>query len=110
MIDEINKLDFVGIDDVDSSLLRLGISDHLKWKREYVHLNILQDKLNTYIDFILNEEYRNHYTYNIEKFEIIIYFKYNPPKSFINFLSSFNNEITKNKWPIKITYEHLIDK
>lgn len=46
-----NKIDFIGIDKITSEVI-LTISDHLDWLEGKAHLQFLQDKLNSYIEFI----------------------------------------------------------
>lgn len=48
---EANKIDFIGIDKITDEMI-LSISDHLDWNDEITHLEILQNKLNSYIEFI----------------------------------------------------------
>lgn len=50
-VDEPNKIDFVAYDKT-KTFVDLVISDHLDWREnEGEHLLILQDKLNTYLEF-----------------------------------------------------------
>ena len=53
MINELDKVDFMGLDEVDSSRLILAISDHLDWQFEKGHSLLLQEKLNNYVNYIL---------------------------------------------------------
>ncbi len=46
-----DKIDIIGINKITDEVI-LTISDHLNWENELVHLEQLQDKLNTYIKFI----------------------------------------------------------
>jgi hypothetical protein len=48
---EEDKLDLIGDNDNDKSV-NLGISDHLDWKDVEDHLDILQKKINSYLNFI----------------------------------------------------------
>jgi hypothetical protein len=45
------KIDIIGTDKNTGEVI-LTISDHLDWSNEVSHMEILQEKLNTYIDFI----------------------------------------------------------
>lgn len=45
-----NKIDAISINENDEVLL--SIADHLDWENTIWHLNQLQDKLNSYIQFI----------------------------------------------------------
>ncbi|HRI72738.1 MAG TPA: hypothetical protein PK156_51230 [Polyangium sp.] len=48
---EKNKIDIVAVNH-DSSIVRLVITDHLLWDEFDTHAQMLQDKVNTYLDFI----------------------------------------------------------
>jgi hypothetical protein len=49
-VEDIDKVDFVSIGAGD---VLLTVSDHLDWdENEGEHLSVLQDKLNTYLEFI----------------------------------------------------------
>src|SRR5579872_4651547 len=50
-ISENNKIDAIGTDKVTGDII-LTIADHLDWTDSNMHLNILQEKLNAYIQFI----------------------------------------------------------
>ena len=71
---EIDKVDAAGIDNTDETILRLMISDHLDWREEYKHLQMLQDKINGYLEFIEAEEYVERFGDNIKTFIIDIHF------------------------------------
>ena len=45
------KVDIVSIDKL-SGEVKLTISDHLDWSDEFFHLQTLQEKINSYIEFI----------------------------------------------------------
>ncbi len=46
-----DKVDIVAVKP-DSSLVKLVITDHLPWDDFETHAQMLQDKVNTYLDFI----------------------------------------------------------
>lgn len=50
-IAETNKIDIVGCKP-DSSIVRLVITDHLDWADFESHARLLQEKINTYLDFV----------------------------------------------------------
>jgi hypothetical protein len=50
-IDELNKIDSV-MTDKEHAAVYLLLSDHLDWDEERKHLELLQQKLNVYLDFI----------------------------------------------------------
>lgn len=79
-------IDSVGID-FDGKTLVLLISDHLDWQDEYEHLMILQEKVNSYISFIEDEQYLDVYADKVfEKFRIEIKFMYQMSENCIKFI------------------------
>ena len=50
-IEDKDKIDFISIRRSSDDVI-LTISDHLDWEDELFHLEMLQDKLNVYIEFI----------------------------------------------------------
>jgi len=58
-IDELNKIDRV-MTDKKKTAVYLLLSDHLDWEEEGEHLELLQAKLNAYLDFIENGELIRH--------------------------------------------------
>ena len=54
-IDELNKIDSI-MTDKEKTAVYLLLSDHLDWEEEGEHLQLLQAKLNVYLDFIENGE------------------------------------------------------
>lgn len=112
MIHELDKVDFTGLDKVDSSKLILAVSDHLDWQFEKEHLLLLQEKLNNYINFILNEEYKDIYKENIHCFRILIFLQYPPRKKFEKLLSHFRKALAKQvpDVPIEIDYQFAVNE
>lgn len=95
-IEEINKLDMIGIPKNNKNLVELGLTDHLTWDFPYEsHLFKLQEKLNVYINVI---ESKNIYKYfpdavGRDNFLIKIYFKYQIPDECLCFLEKVNEVI-----------------
>ena len=56
ILDE-NKVDGLAVTD-DSKGLILLLADHLEWTEEYEHLILLQNKINAYITFWENKQYK----------------------------------------------------
>lgn len=70
------KIDAIGMNKSEDELL-LMIADHLEWNNEYEHLIILQDKINSYFEYIEAKEYNDIYPNKEFEFYIIeIHFKY----------------------------------
>lgn len=87
----------------DTKGLVLMISDHLDWRDEYQHLMLLQDKLNNYIVFWEEKQYKRTYPGRIFTYCMIeIEFKYNPTKQCIKFLKTAQNQLSSTG--IKIKY------
>ncbi|GIQ61377.1 hypothetical protein Flavo103_45120 [Flavobacterium collinsii] len=69
-------------------ILVLTISDHLEWDDENEHLLLLQDKINSYLDFIENGQLAESYPDKADKTIMIqIVFKYQPNKTAEEFLA-----------------------
>lgn len=70
------------------------ITDHLQWTQEYNHLLILQEKINSYIAFCENGQYKDLYNNNdIESVVIEIHFLYESTKNVHVFLEQAPKEI-----------------
>jgi hypothetical protein len=59
-IDDVELIDLIGIDNETDKVI-LTISDHLDWKNEFLHLKLLQAKLNAYLKFIESGEIYESY-------------------------------------------------
>ncbi|WP_176040293.1 DUF6572 domain-containing protein [Burkholderia stabilis] len=58
---ETNVVDLIGVDP-SKKIVKLGISDHLEWSvPEGEHLLLLQEKINTYLNFIEGGELYQHF-------------------------------------------------
>ncbi len=112
MINELDKVDFMGLDKVDQSKLILVITDHLDWQFVRGHLLLLQEKLNNYINYILNGDYKDTYRDNIHRFQIMIYVQYQPHKKLEKLLLKFRKELAKQvpDVPIEIDYQFVPDE
>lgn len=85
-VEQIDKIDVIST--APNGKVELTIADHLKWNNEKSHLLILQDKLNTYIDFIESGQILENYPNALNK-EIIIsvVMKYAPTENSLIFLN-----------------------
>lgn len=63
-ITETNKIDIIATRP-DSSVVRLVITDHLRWEDFETHARLLQDKVNTYLDFVESGQLRELQTPSI---------------------------------------------
>ena len=70
-----DKIDSIGIDNKFGNVI-LTINDDSSWRDEYQHLTILQDKINSYLEFIDNGElYKNYPNAEGKRIERLINFK-----------------------------------
>lgn len=93
---EKNKIDGIALSN-SSNVLMLLISDHLDWENEYLHLVQLQNKINSYIDFLETEQYRDIYPgKKFSEFCIQIHFKYQPTENCNKFIKNVNSQISSN--------------
>ncbi len=70
----------------------------MDWEEEYVHLDILQDKINLYVDYFANEKYKNDRNCRKFKFEyaiIELYFKYEITQKAKDFIYVVNKQLMK---------------
>ena len=89
-ITEVREIDAIG---TKNSELHLMISDHIDWEYEDVHLELLQDKINNYLMYIGNKEYKEKYGDDFEKIVINIFFKYNLTINCVDFLNVVSEKI-----------------
>jgi hypothetical protein len=85
-VEDQNVIDIITTD--KQGILVLTISDHLEWNDENEHLLLLQDKINSYLDFIENGQLAESYPDKADKNIMIqIVFKYQPNKTAEEFLA-----------------------
>lgn len=113
MINELDKVDFMVLDEIDKSKLILAITDHLEWRSiEREHLLLLQEKLNNYINYILDEGYKDTYKEKIDRFQIIIYMQHEPRRKLEKLLDQIRKLLAK-QFPdaqIEISYQLVKDE
>lgn len=84
-VEDKNVIDIITIN--KEGVLILTISDHLEWDDENEHLLLLQEKINSYLDFIENGQLAESYPDKADKKIMIqIVFKYQPNKTAEDFL------------------------
>jgi hypothetical protein len=85
-VEQIDKIDVIS--NTPNGKVELTIADHLEWNDEENHLLILQEKLNSYLDFVESGQILKDYPNAINK-EIVIsvVMKYTPTKKPLIFLS-----------------------
>lgn len=78
----------------DKKGIALLITDHMDWENEYQHLLMLQEKINTYIDYFEEKQYKKPYKKEHIKYGIIeIHFLYELPLSAKKFLQVAQEQI-----------------
>jgi hypothetical protein len=84
-VEQIDKIDFISTSPNGS--VELTISDHLQWDEKNEHVLLLQDKINSYLNFVdsgqIFEEYPNSKNKNIA---IGLVMKFEPNEYALNFL------------------------
>lgn len=88
-VEDVNKIDAIGIPKDDLELVNLGIADHLPWEPPVEeHLYKLQEKINSYIRFIESGEIYESFpaAKNTSKKLIEICFQYEPSDEAVYFL------------------------
>ena len=88
---ETNQLDAAGVSE-DGKCLTLLITDHLGWEKEYDHLILLQDKLNSYMAFLESEQWKEYFPDTVERAEIEIDFKYDITPNCERFLQTVQDQ------------------
>ena len=102
---DVDKVDGIGMDE-DENTVALMISDHLDWKDEYVHLEILQDKINAYLGFIESGQLQQVYpNKKIKEYVIEIFFQYSVPDSCSRFLKTVADQLEEHNIYIQASYE-----
>lgn len=98
---DVEKVDGIGID-ANGKELALLVTDHLDWSNEYEHLIQLQNKINSYINFIESEQYADVYSnYQFTSFRIEIHFKSEPIQNCIKFINTVNKQLQEANITIK---------
>ncbi len=91
-IAELNIVDAIGVDKKENAL-RMMISDHLDWEDKNIHLEILQEKINAYLQYLGNKQYESKYGDDFEKVIIEIHFKELPPVECEHFWKKYQDNL-----------------
>ena len=79
---------------IENGILILTISDHLKWDNE--HLFLLQEKINSYIQYIESGQvFEDFGESSYETIEIQLIYKYKPNGNYIKFLYRLEDALLK---------------
>jgi hypothetical protein len=99
-VEDKNKIDSISTNKED--VVVLTISDHLGWDDRNEHLLILQEKINSYMDFIESGQIYESYPSAVDKKIMIqIVFKYLPNETGDEFLMIVKEFINENGYDFK---------
>ena len=94
LFDSTNEIDFVSVKE-GSDIVWLTIADELDWQDEKRHMFLLQEKINTYLEFIENGQlYEVYPEAEGRKLVIDIYARYPVPESGLKFLDRVDAVVT----------------
>lgn len=86
---------------IENGILILTISDHLKWDNE--HLFLLQEKINSYIQYIGSGQiFEDFGESSYETIEIQLIYKYKPDGNYRKFLYRLEGALLK----LKLRFSH----
>ena len=99
---ETQVVDGIATTDDGKELIML-ITDHLNWDNEMEHLLLLQDKINTYIEFWEDKQYVTIYQdKSINKAVIEIHFLHGVSKNCMNFIKTVNKQLSMTNISIEV--------
>lgn len=102
---ESNKIDAMGKSKENRELIFL-ITDHLDWENEHEHLLILQNKINSYLEFIESKQYLETYSQDIfEGYVIEIHFQHEMSENCFKFLEVVANQVEELNIKIRVEVE-----
>lgn len=100
-----NKIDGIGINK-DGNKLILLITDHLDWRNEYEHLIQLQNKMNSYISFIEDQQYREIYPDKVfSSLSIEIHFMYELTSNCLKFIDVIKKQLADENVSVDIVVD-----
>lgn len=92
---ETNKVDGLGIGK-DGRGLMLLITDHLDWSNEYEHLTQLQNKINSYVGFLEEKQYKELYPdEEFSSYYIEIHFMHKVTDNCKKFVNVINKQLAE---------------
>lgn len=99
---EDNVIDIKYVDDS----MWLFIFDEADWSKTDEHVNVLKNKINSYVDFIKKKEYLETCpNYSLNKFVIRIKCTYVPPAEVVPFFTNASKVLKKQKENISLLVE-----
>lgn len=91
-VTDMNKVDAMGVSP-DGKELCMLITDHLDWKDEFIHLDILQDKINAYLAYLEAGEWKKRYPGSYEHIRIEVNFLYDITENCEKFLQAVQDQV-----------------
>lgn len=102
---ESNKIDAMGKSKENEELIFL-ITDHLNWENEHEYLLILQNKINSYLEFIESKQYLETYPQDVfEGYVIEIHFQHGVSENCFKFLEVVANQVEVLNIKIRVEVE-----
>lgn len=101
---DLDRVDALGRGD-NANTLKMMLADHLDWEHEDIHLEILQDKINSYLRYIEAKEYVEDYGDEISRFIIDIYFKEAITKKCLEFINAASAQLNPSEIYINMHFE-----
>jgi hypothetical protein len=102
---ESDKIDAMGKSKESKELLFL-ITDHLDWENEHDHLIALQNKINSYLEFIESKQYVDTYPQDVfEGYVIEIHFQHGMSENCFKFLEVVANQVEELNIKIRVKAE-----
>ena len=110
-IKDINIVDSIGTSITKKNTVSLLISDNLDWENEHEHMVIMQNKINTYLNFIESSEiYSKFPKAKGKQFEILIYATHRLTPNAKEFIFKVKNVISKSGYFLSWEYVPLKDE
>ena len=101
-VEQLEKIDFIGVND-ETGELSIGISDHLPWIPADEHLDILQTKINNYLNFIENGQiYESYPDAKGRKIVITVLVKYSLTKEALIFIEKITSILKDAGYSLRV--------
>lgn len=91
-VTDLDKVDAMGISP-DGKEVCMMITDHLDWEDEPTHLIILQDKINAYLAYLEDGEWKNQFPGEFDHIRIEIAFVYDITENCQKFLQAVQDQL-----------------
>ena len=91
-VTDLDKVDAIGISP-DGKELCMMITDHLDWEDEPTHLMVLQDKINAYLAYLEDGEWKKEFQGDFDNIRIEIAFVYDITENCQKFLQAVQDQL-----------------